>query len=85
MSGCVYEYDRVTAGMILTDCRNDNLAMIEADSRLHAILAFVAMLLKRDLKGLLDLDRICNELGRNRLKSINLFDWLLMVSQLKQM
>ena len=83
VNGCVYEYDGVTAGMILSDCRNENLKMIEGDSRLYAILSFVAMLLKRNLRELLDLDFICRELDRNKIKSVNLFDWLLMVSQLK--
>ncbi|WP_297067059.1 DEAD/DEAH box helicase [uncultured Duncaniella sp.] len=84
VGGCMYEYNRTNNQIILWKNPEHNAAIIRKDTKLNAIIAFAAMLLKIDMSVVYQIDKLALRSGNEIGETTSLFDMLKMLGKLQK-
>lgn len=80
----MYEYNRTNNQIILWKNPEHNAAIIRKDTKLNAIIAFAAMLLKIDMSVVYQIDKLALRSGNEIGETTSLFDMLKMLGKLQK-
>ena len=83
VGGCIYEYDTEERSVTFTHNVKENMILMDGDTKLRTLIAFSAMLLKKTITEILDLDNLCCISQSDYVTEAGLFEVLKMMSKIQ--
>lgn len=83
VGSCMYRYDSLSHPIIFTTDSEQNIRLIEKETKLQIIIKFSSMLLNVDIHKLLNLSQLCVLSKKTFRREASIFDVLEMMSHIK--
>ena len=83
MGSCIYEYNAEERPVTFTLDVKENMIWMDGDTKLRTLIAFSAMLLKKTITEILDLDNLCCISQSDYVTEAGLFEVLKMMSRIQ--